>query len=81
MVPIDAIAPPAIKPSIAPKKLARKHFHKRSSKTDSGDAFANKDGGGFLGNPNGKRESTGTGVFLPRQIGAPTDIRKKRGVW
>lgn len=33
----------------------------------------------FLGNPNPKRESTGTGVFLPRQIGAPTETRKKRG--
>ncbi|KAI3806620.1 hypothetical protein L1987_22530 [Smallanthus sonchifolius] len=33
----------------------------------------------FLGNPNTKRESTGTGVFLPRQIGAPTELRKKRG--
>ncbi|KAI3760681.1 hypothetical protein L1987_51079 [Smallanthus sonchifolius] len=33
----------------------------------------------FLGNPNAKRESTGTGVFLPRQIGAPTELRNKRG--
>ncbi|KAL8261606.1 hypothetical protein R6Q59_025655 [Mikania micrantha] len=33
----------------------------------------------FFGNPNTKRESTGTGVFLPRQIGAPTETRKKRG--
>lgn len=33
----------------------------------------------FLGNPTTKRESTGTGVFLPRQIGAPTEPRKKRG--
>lgn len=33
----------------------------------------------FLGNPVAKRESTGTGVFLPRQIGssAPTEPRKK----
>ncbi|KAI7747484.1 hypothetical protein M8C21_025900 [Ambrosia artemisiifolia] len=33
----------------------------------------------FLGNPNTKRESTGTGVFLPRQPGAPTEPFKKRG--
>lgn len=33
----------------------------------------------FLGNPTTKRESTGTGVFLPRQIGAPTEPIKKRG--
>ncbi|XP_076955018.1 uncharacterized protein LOC143629692 isoform X2 [Bidens hawaiensis] len=34
----------------------------------------------FLGNPNNtKRESTGTGVFLPRQTGAPTEPAKKRG--
>ncbi|XP_076923622.1 uncharacterized protein LOC143585812 isoform X1 [Bidens hawaiensis] len=33
----------------------------------------------FLGNPNTKRECTGTGVFLPRQIGAPIEPRKKRG--
>ncbi|KAI3678012.1 hypothetical protein L6452_37291 [Arctium lappa] len=33
----------------------------------------------FLGNPNTKRECSGTGVFLPRQIGAPTETRKKRG--
>lgn len=33
----------------------------------------------FLGNPTTKRESTGTGVFLPRQIGAPTEPLKKRG--
>ncbi|XP_071737611.1 uncharacterized protein [Rutidosis leptorrhynchoides] len=34
----------------------------------------------FLGNPNNpKRESVGTGVFLPRQIGAPIETRKKRG--
>ncbi|KAL4557990.1 hypothetical protein LXL04_036186 [Taraxacum kok-saghyz] len=33
----------------------------------------------FLGNPTTKRECTGTGVFLPRQIGAPTEPRKKRG--
>nr|XP_043636762.1 uncharacterized protein LOC122607783 isoform X2 [Erigeron canadensis] len=32
----------------------------------------------FLGNPNLKRESIGTGVFLPRQIGAPTETRKKK---
>ncbi|XP_076958159.1 uncharacterized protein LOC143633805 [Bidens hawaiensis] len=34
----------------------------------------------FLGNPScTKRESTGTGVFLPRQAGAPTEPIKKRG--
>ncbi|KAK9055497.1 hypothetical protein SSX86_026580 [Deinandra increscens subsp. villosa] len=35
----------------------------------------------FLGNPSGstKRESTGTGVFLPRQAGAPAEPLKKRG--
>nr|XP_043620847.1 uncharacterized protein LOC122592629 [Erigeron canadensis] len=34
----------------------------------------------FLGNPGTvKRESTGTGVFLPRQAGAPTEPVKKRG--
>lgn len=31
----------------------------------------------FLGNPSAKRESTGTGVFLPRRIGAPIETRKK----
>ncbi|MFS7943274.1 hypothetical protein Hanom_Chr06g00498331 [Helianthus anomalus] len=33
----------------------------------------------FLGNPTTKRESAGTGVFLPRQPGAPTEPFKKRG--
>ncbi|KAI3694529.1 hypothetical protein L1987_77496 [Smallanthus sonchifolius] len=33
----------------------------------------------FLGNPSTKRESSGTGVFLPRQPGAPTEPFKKRG--
>nr|GEY94863.1 hypothetical protein [Tanacetum cinerariifolium] len=33
----------------------------------------------FLGNPNLKRECSGTGVFLPRQVGAPTEPRKKQG--
>ncbi|KAL9374250.1 hypothetical protein Peur_033870 [Populus x canadensis] len=33
----------------------------------------------FLGNPGGKRESAGTGVFLPRQIGTRTESRKKQG--
>nr|GEV79486.1 hypothetical protein [Tanacetum cinerariifolium] len=33
----------------------------------------------FLGNPTTKRESTGTGVFLPRQVGAPVEPNKKRG--
>lgn len=31
----------------------------------------------FLGNPAAKRESVGTGVFLPRRIGTPTESRKK----
>ncbi|MBA0842429.1 hypothetical protein Goarm_002253 [Gossypium armourianum] len=31
----------------------------------------------FLGNPTGKRECAGTGVFLPRRIGAPSEPRKK----
>ncbi|KAK9075860.1 hypothetical protein SSX86_004189 [Deinandra increscens subsp. villosa] len=33
----------------------------------------------FLGNQTAKRESTGTGVFLPRQPGAPTEPVKNRG--
>lgn len=33
----------------------------------------------FLGNPNLKRECSGTGVFLPRQVGAPTEPHKKQG--
>ncbi|KAL3569652.1 hypothetical protein D5086_029542 [Populus alba] len=33
----------------------------------------------FLGNPGGKRECAGTGVFLPRQIGTRTESRKKQG--
>ncbi|KAF9679979.1 hypothetical protein SADUNF_Sadunf06G0072300 [Salix dunnii] len=33
----------------------------------------------FLGNPGIKRECAGTGVFLPRQLGARTDSRKKPG--
>lgn len=35
----------------------------------------------FLGNPSTKRESTGTGVFLPRQTGAPSEPFKKRGMF
>ncbi|KDP24529.1 hypothetical protein JCGZ_25093 [Jatropha curcas] len=31
----------------------------------------------FLGNPGGKRECAGTGVFLPRRVGAPAETRKK----
>ncbi|GMI96468.1 hypothetical protein like AT3G54000 [Hibiscus trionum] len=31
----------------------------------------------FLGNPNGKRESVGTGVFLPRRVGNSSEPRKK----
>ncbi|KAB5552110.1 hypothetical protein DKX38_009421 [Salix brachista] len=33
----------------------------------------------FLGNPGIKRECAGTGVFLPRQLGARTESRKKPG--
>ncbi|KAK3037480.1 hypothetical protein RJ639_031974 [Escallonia herrerae] len=33
----------------------------------------------FLGNPATKRECAGTGVFLPRRTGAPTETRKKPG--
>ncbi|XVF55165.1 hypothetical protein PTKIN_Ptkin06aG0014700 [Pterospermum kingtungense] len=31
----------------------------------------------FLGSPTGKRECAGTGVFLPRRIGAPAEPRQK----
>lgn len=31
----------------------------------------------FLGNPNSRRESTGTGVFLPRRVGTTTEPPKK----
>ncbi|KAL4297767.1 hypothetical protein GQ457_12G009050 [Hibiscus cannabinus] len=31
----------------------------------------------FLGNPNGKRECVGTGVFLPRRVGNSSEPRKK----
>uniref|UniRef100_A0A5B7A8E9 Uncharacterized protein n=1 Tax=Davidia involucrata TaxID=16924 RepID=A0A5B7A8E9_DAVIN len=31
----------------------------------------------FLGNPASKKECAGTGVFLPRRIGNPTETRKK----
>ncbi|KAJ0779748.1 hypothetical protein HanPI659440_Chr06g0229961 [Helianthus annuus] len=51
IVPIDAIAPPTIKPRTAPKKLARKRCRiKRSSKTDGGDASVNENdfSGGFF---------------------------------
>jgi hypothetical protein len=34
----------------------------------------------FLGNPGGKKECAGTGVFLPRQIGTRTESRKKQGL-
>jgi hypothetical protein len=33
----------------------------------------------FLGNGASKRESAGTGVFLPRRVGTPTESRKKQG--
>ncbi|KAI3728083.1 hypothetical protein L6452_16711 [Arctium lappa] len=49
MVPIDAIAPPLVKPRTTPKKLARKRCRvKRSSKTDGDDAYIDEDGGGFF---------------------------------
>ncbi|MFS7933000.1 hypothetical protein Hanom_Chr04g00374601 [Helianthus anomalus] len=35
--------------------------------------------GMWVGNPISKRESTGTGVFLPRQTGAPAEPSIKRG--
>ncbi|XP_042512439.1 uncharacterized protein LOC122087392 isoform X2 [Macadamia integrifolia] len=31
----------------------------------------------FLGGPDSRRESSGTGVFLPRRIGSPAELRKK----
>uniref|UniRef100_A0A2P2JCR0 Uncharacterized protein MANES_09G099100 n=1 Tax=Rhizophora mucronata TaxID=61149 RepID=A0A2P2JCR0_RHIMU len=34
---------------------------------------------GFLVNPGAKKECAGTGVFLPRRVGAPTETRKKSG--
>ncbi|KAF5812041.1 hypothetical protein HanXRQr2_Chr04g0188221 [Helianthus annuus] len=36
--------------------------------------------GMWVANPSSKRESTGTGVFLPRQTGAPTEPSKKREI-
>ncbi|KAG2690707.1 hypothetical protein I3760_09G202200 [Carya illinoinensis] len=33
----------------------------------------------FLGNPGGKKECTGTGVFLPRRVDCPSDTRRKPG--
>ncbi|PSS34597.1 Sushi, nidogen and EGF-like domain-containing protein [Actinidia chinensis var. chinensis] len=33
----------------------------------------------FLGNSSAKRECAGTGVFLPRRVGTPTETRKKPG--
>lgn len=35
----------------------------------------------FLGNPGPKRECAGTGVFLPRRVGAQTETRKKPGTF
>lgn len=35
----------------------------------------------FLGNPVAKRECSGTGVFLPRRVGTPTETRKKPGIF
>ncbi|XP_023768584.1 protein FERTILITY RESTORER RF2, mitochondrial [Lactuca sativa] len=49
MVAIDAIAPPSVKPRVAPKKLARKRCRvKRSSKIDGGGPYVDEDGGGFF---------------------------------
>ena len=33
----------------------------------------------FLANPGGKRESAGTGVFLPRRVDSPSDTRRRPG--
>lgn len=33
----------------------------------------------FLGNPSGRRECAGTGVFLPRRVDSPAEPRKKPG--
>lgn len=33
----------------------------------------------FLGNGSGRRESAGTGVFLPRRVDRPAESRKKPG--
>ncbi|XP_055809168.1 uncharacterized protein LOC129877667 [Solanum dulcamara] len=33
----------------------------------------------ILGNPGPKRECAGTGVFIPRRVGTPTETRKKPG--
>lgn len=33
----------------------------------------------FLGNPSGRRECAGTGVFLPRRVDSPAESRKKPG--
>jgi len=33
----------------------------------------------FLGNPTGRRECAGTGVFLPRRVDSPAEPRKKPG--
>lgn len=33
----------------------------------------------FLANPGGRKESAGTGVFLPRRVDSPSDTRRKPG--
>lgn len=35
----------------------------------------------FLGGPGSRRESSGTGVFLPRRAGNPTEMKKKPGIY
>ncbi|XP_024994415.1 uncharacterized protein LOC112527825 isoform X1 [Cynara cardunculus var. scolymus] len=63
MVPIDAIAPPLVKPRTAPKKLARKRCRvKRSSKTDGDDAYVDEDGGGFFDGGDGPFGGGGGGA-------------------
>ncbi|XP_011019198.1 PREDICTED: uncharacterized protein LOC105121999 isoform X3 [Populus euphratica] len=54
----------------------------RNSAQQQQQQYSNSQGGSgmravFLGNPGGKKECAGTGVFLPRQIGARTESRKK----
>ncbi|XP_011019197.1 PREDICTED: uncharacterized protein LOC105121999 isoform X2 [Populus euphratica] len=56
----------------------------RNSAQQQQQQYSNSQGGSgmravFLGNPGGKKECAGTGVFLPRQIGARTESRKKPG--
>ncbi|KAI3713631.1 hypothetical protein L1987_72214 [Smallanthus sonchifolius] len=61
--PIDAIAPPTIKPRTAPKKLARKRSRvvKRSWKTYGDDAFPGEDEGSFFDGGDGPFGGGGSG--------------------